>query len=138
MTLIKRLIVGWLILSGLTALAALVVRRRTPVFGDEYDDSFSIVAAMEGREFRSEASNLVTGEVTVFAGGVELDLSAATINHSALLDLRVAMGGVDVIVPADWRVEVAGRSIMGGVGNLTDPDGDIDDVTHRHPFQSVQ
>ncbi|MDJ0954754.1 MAG: hypothetical protein QNJ81_13845 [Acidimicrobiia bacterium] len=122
MTLLKRIIIGWLTLAGLTAFAAFVVKRRIPAFGDEDDDSFSIVATMEGRQFRSEAASLTTAEVTAFAAGVELDLTGATIERSALLDLRVVMGGVDVIVPSSWRVEVAGRSVMGGVGNLTAPD----------------
>jgi hypothetical protein len=38
------------------------------------------------------------------------------------------MGGVDVIVPAHWRVEVMGRSILGGVGNLTEPDSPDEDA----------
>jgi hypothetical protein len=38
------------------------------------------------------------------------------------------MGGIDVVVPPGWRVEVMGRSVMGGVANLTDPDVLADDA----------
>ena len=138
MTLLKRIIIGWLALAGLTSLAAFVVKRRIPAFGDEGDDSFSIVVAMDGKQFRSEAASLATAEVTAFMAGVELDLTGATIERSALLDLRVVMGGVDVIVPSSWRVEVAGRSVMGGVGNLTAPDSGWGDspllVVHADVF----
>jgi hypothetical protein len=33
------------------------------------------------------------------------------------------MGGIDVLVPAGWRVEVAKSVVMGGITNRTDPDG---------------
>ena len=123
MTLIKRLIMGWLVFSGLVALSALVVRRRVPEFGTPDDDQFSVVAAMTGRDFTSRAKSLTMGSATAFAGGVELDLTEATIRDGALLKLKATFGGIDVIVPDSWRVEVTSRSVMGGIGNLTDPDG---------------
>lgn len=122
MLLVKRLIIGWLTLSGLVVLAALVLRRRVSEFGTTDDNQFSVVAAMAGREFRSRATNLEAGSVLAFAGGVELDLSDAQIDHNALLRIKAVMGGVDVIVPSTWRVEVFSRSVMGGIGNLTAPD----------------
>ena len=70
MTLLKRIIIGWLALAGLTSLAAFVVKRRIPAFGDEGDDSFSIVVAMDGKQFRSEAASLATAVLTAFMAGV--------------------------------------------------------------------
>lgn len=122
MVLVKRIIISWLTLSGLVALAALVLRRRVPEFGDATDDQFSVVAAMAGREFHSRAPDLEACSAIAFAGGIQLDLTQAQINRNALLRIKAVMGGVDVIVPSTWRVEVFSRSVMGGVGNLTAPD----------------
>ncbi len=122
MRLLKRLLIGWLVVAGLSTIAAMIVRRAIPESGTEDDDGFSVVAAMDGREFASRASPFRYGAVTAFMGGVELDMRAASIEESASLSVRAVMGGVDIVVPAQWRVELIRDVVMGGVENLTDPD----------------
>ena len=127
MRLIKRLVTGFVFLSLATTLAAFMVRKRIPAFGDSEDEQFSVVAAMDGAEFRSKTTRFEEGRAIAFMGGIELDLAEADLAPGAYLTLRAVMGGIDVVVPAHWRVEVMGRSVMGGVGNLTDPDSPSDD-----------
>ncbi len=119
---IKKLVIGLCIFTASSAVAALVVRSRIPAFGDESDEEFSIVAAMGGRVFKSSTKHFAEGRVTAFMGGIELDLVDADVAAGAYLVLRAVMGGIDVVVPSEWRVEVMGRSVVGGVANLTDPD----------------
>lgn len=123
MKILRRILIGWLALIVASILGALAVRRFVPAFGGESDDVFSLVYAMSGGEFASSASALRSGEVTAFMGGAEIDLRGATLDTNATLDLRAWMGGIDVVVPASWRVEIASSVFMGGVANLTDPDG---------------
>ncbi|MDK1010323.1 MAG: hypothetical protein QGM46_07940 [Actinomycetota bacterium] len=106
--------------------AAFVVRRRVPSYGGETDDTFSVVAAMAGSVLESKTQGLKEGRATAFMGGVLLDLMDAEPAPGAILVLRAVMGGIDVVVPARWRVEVMGRSVLGGVANLTDPDGVVE------------
>ncbi len=122
MRFIKRLFVWLFIFTASSAVAALVVRHRIPAFGAEGDEEFSIVTAMGGRVFESNTRNFTEGRAIAFMGGIELDLVDATLAPGAYLVLRAVMGGIDVVVPPGWRVEVMGRSVMGGVANLTDPD----------------
>lgn len=119
---------GMFAFAASCTLAAFVVRTRIPVFGDESDDRFSVVAAMDGAVFESEATNLAEGSATSFMGGIELNLMDADLGPGAYLVLRAVMGGIDVVVPSAWRVEVMGRSVMGGVANLTAPDALSDDA----------
>lgn len=126
MRFIKRAALGVTILAGLLTVAGVAVRRTVPVFGSESDDAFSIVFVMSGGPFRSTAKGLRSGEVLAFMGGAELDLRRATIVDGATLRLRAVMGGIDVIVPTGWRVEVATSAFMGGIDNRTDPDADPD------------
>ena len=128
MKMLRRLVLAWVAVSAASIVAALAVRRLVPAFGGESDDVFSLVYAMSGGEFRSAATGLRSGEVTAFMGGAEIDLRSADIVDGANLSLRAYMGGIDVIVPAAWRVEVASSVFMGGVGNQTDPDGVRDDA----------
>ncbi len=109
-------------------IAALTVRKLVPAYGSEDDDEFSVVAGASGSEFQSRASNLREGRVLAVMGGVELDLTDAGIEAGATLDVKAVMGGVDVIVPPEWRVELISKAVFGGVSNQTDPDRGRDDA----------
>ena len=122
MKILGKIVLGWIVFCAAAAAGALFLRRRVPEFGGENDAQFSIVAAMGGRVFRSMSDELTDGAALAFMGGIELDLSEATITSDATLKLRAIMGGIDVKVPPAWRVEVASTTFMGGVGNATNPD----------------
>jgi len=122
MRIVRRIVAVWLALIAVAGAAALAVRRLVPAFGGESDDAFSLVYAMSGGEFTSSAKELRSGEITAFMGGAKVDLRNAGILDGANLTLRACMGGIDIVVPATWRVEVASSVFMGGVSNLTDPD----------------
>ncbi len=128
MRVLRRAVIGFFIYIAVCTVAAFTVRSLIPEFGEEGDDAFSVVAAMGGRKFKSFAPMLRSGSVTAFMGGVELDLRQSTIVESATLSLRAFMGGVDVLVPVGWRVEVAKSVVMGGITNRTDPDGVDEDA----------
>lgn len=128
MRFIKRIVIWFVVVSAANVLAALVVRRKIPAFGTEADGQFSVVAAMDGANFESTSQAFEDGRATAFMGGIELDLVDAELEAGAYLTLRAVMGGIDVVVPSRWRVEVMGRSLMGGVENLTDPDSLPDDA----------
>jgi hypothetical protein len=127
MRFIKRILFGVALVSVSSIAAALVVRRQVPAFGDEDDAVFSVVAAMDGAVFDAKSPMLVEARATAFMGGIELNLVEADLSPGAYLTLRAVMGGIDVVVPSHWRVEVMGRAVMGGIGNVTDPDmGPVD------------
>ena len=128
MRFIKTLFAGLVLTVALSVVAVLGLRKAVPVFGGEDDAEFSLLAAMGGVDFESRTQHLTEARATAFMGGVELDLSGAELAPGAYLTLRAVMGGMDVVVPAHWRVEVMARSVMGGIGNLTDPDSVVDDA----------
>ncbi len=123
----KKFLLLFVALVASSLVAGFVVKKKIPAFGDEDDDSFSVVACMSGVVFEGQSQDLMDARATAFMGGVELDLMDADLAPGAFLTLRAVMGGIDVVVPSNWRVEVMGRGVMGGIGNLTDPDsGDGD------------
>jgi hypothetical protein len=128
MRFIKRILFGLALVSASGMAAAFVVRRRVPAFGDEDDAEFSVVAAMDGAVFEARSPMLVEARATAFMGGVQINLVEAELSPGAHLTLRAVMGGIDVVVPSHWRVEVMGRAVMGGIGNLTEPDADSRDA----------
>ena len=123
MRVLKRVLIGWLALAAAAVVAALTVKKTVPAFGDEGDDSFSVVAVIGGRDFESSAQHLAEGSALAVMGGIDLDLSGATLAPGAKLDLRAFMGGIEVSVPPSWRVEVISTERMGDVVNGLEENG---------------
>jgi hypothetical protein len=127
MKFLKRVAIGWIAVAVAAIVAALTVKKAVPVFGDESDDSFSIVAVIGGKDFVSSAQHFADGGALAVMGGIDLDLSGATLAPGAKLDLRAFMGGIDVSVPPSWRVEVVATERMGDVVNQLDEDDQDDE-----------
>lgn len=103
------------LLTGLTAAAA-VARLLIPSRGDEDSDELALVAISNGIELESRAKEFRGGTVGIWMGGVELDLSNATIAPSgARLRVTAFMGGLDLVVPPGWGVDVESRGAAHGI-----------------------
>ena len=119
---------GLVLLNVALIVGALIARQRLPSYGDEDSDTFALVAAMDGVDFASKADQLRSGSGTAVAGGIEIDLTDAQPAGMATLDLTAIAGGIDVVVPSDWRVEMSSSVFMGDAANQTDPDAAADDA----------
>ncbi len=119
---LAKALAGFVAFIGLVALSGFVVRRRFPAYGSSDDARVRITAALDGVEFASTAHQLTDLSALAYFGGIELDLTAATPAPGASIHLRALFGGIDVIVPDAWRVEVVTGGGMSGIENLTNPD----------------
>ena len=62
------------------------------------------------------------GTATAVAGGVELDLRHAAIGDGpAVIDVFAWWGGVEILVPESWTVDVRGTALLGAIEDLTRP-----------------
>jgi predicted membrane protein len=60
------------------------------------------------------------GELTAVMGGVHLDLRGAQIEgQEALIDLFAFWGGIEVLVPREWAVDVRVTPFLGGIEDKT-------------------
>lgn len=123
---LKRVLLGVFLLNILLVVAAQVAKRMLPVYGDEDSDVFAAVAAMDGAEIVNRSDSFRAGSGTTVMGGMTIDLTEAEISTSATLELLAIAGGIDVTVPARWRVEMTSAAFAGGADNLTDPDAVAD------------
>ncbi len=128
MKILRRIFLAITVLNVLLVTAAFIVKKITPQYGDPESDSFSVLAAMGGVDFSSKSDTLQSGSAMAFMGGVELDLTEATIVDGARLELKAIMGGIDVVVPSTWRVEMERSAFAGEAQNTTDPDGAAEDA----------
>jgi len=128
MRILKRVLLGVLLLNVLLVVAAQVAKRMLPSYGDEDSDVFAAVAAMDGAEVVNWSDSFRAGSGTAVMGGMAIDLTGAEISTSATLELTAVAGGIDVTVPMNWRVEMASTVFAGGAENLTDPDAADDEA----------
>lgn len=55
------------------------------------------------------------GKISCIFGGSEIDLSQTTLPEGkSILEIECIFGGVSMIVPSDWKVQIAVKSVMGG------------------------
>ncbi|MGO1368876.1 MAG: LiaF transmembrane domain-containing protein [Senegalia sp. (in: firmicutes)] len=87
----------------------------------DQNDSIKPIAIFSGLNLRNTSNNFKGGSATVLFGGIELDLQEANIDHDkiATLDVFVAFGGLDMVVPEGWNVEIKGLPLFGGWDNKT-------------------
>lgn len=123
MRLIRRLgLVALGFYGGLLAAAALV-KRALPSRGDAESDEVRLVAILGGGELESRAHAFRGGSMLAWFGGIAVDLREATLAPEAQLTVGALFGGVDIKIPAGWRVLSTGRALFGGVSDdVAEPD----------------
>jgi predicted membrane protein len=73
------------------------------------------------------SKNFKGGDITIFMGGAEINLSQADIQGTAALDITQIMGGTKIIVPPNWEVRSQLTSVFGSIEDkrqntvITDP-----------------
>lgn len=95
------------------------------------DEQVDVVAVFSGRRLAATAPRFRGGSVTAVFGGVEVDLTSATIDGEAVLDAVALFGSVDVVVPLGWRVLIDGPAIFGGHESHVPPPSDPEAPTLR-------
>ncbi len=85
------------------------------------DNRLDMTAVMSGTQAKIDTQDFRGGDLTIVMAGVELDFRNASIASEATLNVLVAMGGLDIKVPADWSVMVKGIPLLGGIEDKSVP-----------------
>ena len=134
MRFIKSFLKFWLVVTGVTAGAALLAKKNLPVADDPEGDELKLVAIFDGLALRSTASAFRGGSAIAGFGGIELDLRRAQpAPEGAHLDLVAVFGGIEVVVPDTWHVSGHGLGIAGGF----DLKRDTDDPSEGQPRLTI-
>lgn len=95
------------------------------------------VSVMSGFSSNINSNNFEGGSVTTIMGSAEINLSEASTGKEIIyLELTTIMGGIDVKLPKNWKVEVTAIPILGGIdykGN-TDNLQDFDTILKINAF----
>jgi hypothetical protein len=108
-----------LIVAGIgSALGALFARGRVAGKNTPADDEFDLVAIYEPMNVASTATALRRVRVTTWYGGGTVDLRGAMLDRTgARLTMRALFGGIRLVVPEAWRVQLSGTGVFGGFGD---------------------
>ncbi|HSC86886.1 MAG TPA: hypothetical protein VLC09_06430 [Polyangiaceae bacterium] len=75
---------------------------------------------MSGREDRFQGRTFAGGSIRCVMAGYQLDLRDCELRgDSVVLDVDCFMGGIELRVPATWRVDVDVDTVVGGLDNAT-------------------
>ena len=84
-----------------------------------------VVALLGAAETKNRSPHFQHANVSAVLGGATLDMREAHLDPGASVDALALFGGVDVIVPPGWRVELGGLPIFGGYEDKTGGNGDL-------------
>jgi hypothetical protein len=126
------LVVGLTILGGIaSAVAAAMSKRQLVSRGTPDDDELDLVVIFDGLEFASRAPAFQRGSILTWYGGATIDLTGATLDPAgATLDLRTMFGGLQLLVPPAWPVDVRVVGVFAGVADTRDKAG-VDETRPR-------
>jgi hypothetical protein len=79
------------------------------------DDELKIRSVFSGIETSMLSKNFKGGSISAIFGGVDVDLTQADFNGTAVLRMEVIFGGIKLLVPAGWTIKNELDGIFHGV-----------------------
>ena len=81
---------------------------------DPESEAFSLATYVNGKQYASRTRKLRSGTAITMFGGTDIDLTGAELDPAgATLQLKTRFGGVKVLVPDTWRVDMTGDAKNG-------------------------
>lgn len=73
--------------------------------------------AFSGSQFQMNGKDFPGADINLFMAGATLDLRGANIEDGCTINVRTMIGGLELWVSPDIRLEVVSNCLAGGVGN---------------------
>jgi predicted membrane protein len=79
------------------------------------DNYLSVNSFFSGAKHSTMNKNFKGGTINAVMGGAEISLMQADMQSPALIDVMIVMGGVKLLVPAEWEIKNEVGCLFGGV-----------------------
>jgi len=90
---------------------------------DSENDFINLTFVLGGGNHKFNSKSLRGGKISAIMGGGKIDLTNADmVDDEIFFDIFAFWGGVELIVPQSWQVNMKGIPIMGGIENTTGPE----------------
>jgi hypothetical protein len=91
-------------------------KHKSSQFPGIQEEDLDAFAMLSGLNRRVESQNFRGGKATAILGGIDLDFTPVRLAEGkATLELTAIMGGIDLRVPKDMRVELQAHPLLGGI-----------------------
>lgn len=108
----------WPVILIVIGLSFILRKKVRPKHITEADDNFfDEVAIFGGTEKKYISDNLQGGKVTNIFGGSEIDLRGSKAQDGAVIEIFCMFGGVELMLPEDWKVNMGTTAIFGGLSD---------------------
>ncbi len=116
----------WPVLLILAGLGLIRGRRKSREFRlSEKNSTATFIrgfAVLGGQQVNHTGDDFQGGNVSAVLGGCKIDLRSASIKGTeAVLDVFTFWGGIEILVPSSWAIQVEGFPILGGFEDKTHP-----------------
>ena len=78
-------------------------------------DTINAQALFTGIQKRVLSKNFQGGKVSAIFGGTDIDFSQADLADGAIINVEVAFGGVKLVVPPHWDLQINVTNIFAGI-----------------------
>jgi len=82
------------------------------VIESDYIKAEAVFASVQRRLITKDFKG---GKITTAFGGADIDLSKAEIKESAVLDVEVIFGGLNLIIPPHWEIQADMSNVFSGI-----------------------
>lgn len=127
-TFIKYFVIVLVIIGGLGVLGKLqdrVANEESTSDGKSRNNFFEVNNLMGGTKKEYNFAELKGGIINCVMGGTEIDLTNATLEKGATIDVFLMMGGAKIKVPKDWNIVLDTDNIMGDSKDRNAEDEDV-------------
>ena len=104
----------WPVILIIVGISFLLRRKQATIREGTEQDTFDEVAIFGGIEKKFVSQKLKGGKVTSLFGGSEIDLRGSKPVEGAVVEVFCMFGGVEIMVPEDWKVNMQATAIFGG------------------------
>jgi hypothetical protein len=117
--------VVWPLIAVIAGIWLLVGRGALGRFREHEGERQDVVALLGASESKNRSEHFRHANVSAVFGGATLDMRDAHPDPGASVDALALFGGVDVVVPEGWRVQMSGLPIFGGYEDKTSGHGQL-------------
>lgn len=90
---------------------------------EEESDFLNLTFILGGGDHKFNTKSMRGGKVSAIMGGGKIDLrDADMVEDEIFFDIFAFWGGVELIVPQNWQVNMKAMPLLGGAENKTSPD----------------
>ena len=105
----------WPLVLIIIGLSFILRKRSGPrSVSESKEDYFDEVAIFGGTERKYISEKLKGGKVSCVFGSAEIDLRGSKAQDGAVIDVFCMFGGVELLLPEDWKVNMDATAIFGG------------------------